>query len=177
KCQNCQRLAEWWKNYEQEVDDLLLRSNVHKCRETIRDKEDEAAKKDWRGLKKLKYKSRTHTYYERRGCLSKTGVCKSRFTRPIFETTHVDEDGHINIKKSEPQLNTFSRALTYFSRSNTDVTSLLSGTAVKAVVSYVSDYVSKLGLKSYQAFASVFDVFERNHETLDNGSQGVDTAK
>ncbi|KAJ7819661.1 hypothetical protein B0H13DRAFT_1921613 [Mycena leptocephala] len=81
------------------------------------------------------------------------------------------------MKKAEPQLNTFSRALTYFSRSNTDVTSLLSGTAVKAVVSYVSDYVSKIGLKSYQAFASVFDVFERNRETLDNGSQGEDTAK
>ncbi|KAJ7793155.1 hypothetical protein B0H13DRAFT_1935544 [Mycena leptocephala] len=85
--------------------------------------------------------------------------------------------GHINIKKAEPQLNTFSRVLTYFSRSNTDVTSLLSGTAVKAVVSYVSDYVSKLGLKSYQAFASVFDVFERNQETSTNGAQGVDTAK
>ncbi|KAJ7883594.1 hypothetical protein B0H13DRAFT_1526918, partial [Mycena leptocephala] len=165
-CHKCRRLSEWWQTYEHEVDDLLLRSNVHKCRETIRDKEDEEAKKDWRGLKKLKHKSRTRAYYERRGCLSKTGVCKSRFPRPIFETTHVDEDGHINIKKAEPHLNTFSRALTYFSRSNTDVTSLLSGTAVKAVVSYVSDYVSKLGLKSYQAFASVFDVFERNNETL-----------
>ncbi|KAJ6585943.1 hypothetical protein B0H19DRAFT_927520, partial [Mycena capillaripes] len=39
---------------------------------------------------------------------------------------------------------------------------MLSGTAVKAIISYVSDYISKLGLKSYQAFASVFDVFEKN---------------
>ncbi|KAJ7914978.1 hypothetical protein B0H13DRAFT_1610997, partial [Mycena leptocephala] len=79
--------------------------------------------------------------------------------------------------KTEPQLNTFSRALTYFSRSNTHVTSLSSGTAVKAVVSYVSDYVSKLGLKTYQAFASVFDVFERNSENLANGADGVETAR
>ncbi|KAJ7914030.1 hypothetical protein B0H13DRAFT_1519483, partial [Mycena leptocephala] len=85
--------------------------------------------------------------------------------------------GHINIKKHEAQLNTFSRVLTYFSRSNTDVTSLLSGTAVKAVVSYVSDYVSKLGLKTYQAFASVFDVFNRNSESLATGADGIETAR
>ncbi|KAJ7902343.1 hypothetical protein B0H13DRAFT_1621552, partial [Mycena leptocephala] len=63
-------------------------------------------------------------------------------------------------------MNTVNRIVTYFSRSNTDCTSLLSGTAVKAVIAYVSDYVSKIGLKSYQAFASVFDVFERNTDNL-----------
>ncbi|KAF8184513.1 hypothetical protein K438DRAFT_1598365, partial [Mycena galopus ATCC 62051] len=82
-------------------------------------------------------------------CLSKKGVCKARFPREIFESTSIDRDGHINLKHTEAYLNTMSRALTYFSRSNTDVTSLMSGTAVKAVVSYVSDYVSKLGLKTY----------------------------
>ncbi|KAJ7828416.1 hypothetical protein B0H13DRAFT_2437799, partial [Mycena leptocephala] len=175
-CGKCQRLGEWWLRYEHEVDDLLLRSNVHKCRESIQDKEDESVKKDWRRLRK--YKPRTRAYHERRGCLSRGGICKARFPREIFNTTHVDDStGHINIKKTEPQLNTFSRTLTYFSRSNTDVTSLLSGTAVKAVVSYVSDYVSKLGLKTYQAFASVFDVFERNSENLANGAEGVETAR
>ncbi|KAJ7085021.1 hypothetical protein C8R43DRAFT_854395, partial [Mycena crocata] len=135
-CQKCQRLAEWWITYEHEVDDLLLRSNVHTCKEA-------------------------QAYHERRGCLNKTGLCKARFPREIFETSHVDKDGHLNIKKKEAQLNTISRVVTYFSRSNTDVSSLLSGTAVNAVVSYVSDYVSKLGLKTYHAFASVFDVFQR----------------
>ncbi|KAJ7091587.1 hypothetical protein C8R44DRAFT_563327, partial [Mycena epipterygia] len=174
-CSKCQCLADWWLKYEHEVDNILLRSNVHKCRESIQDKQDEARKKDWRGLKKLKQKPRT--YHERRGCLSKTGICKARFPREIFKSTHIDENGHINIKKAEPQINTFSHVLTYFSRSNTDVTRLLSGTAVKAVVSYVSDYVSKLGLKTYQAFASVFDVFERNSETIANGAGGVETAR
>jgi hypothetical protein len=163
-CVNCRALTDWWVRYEHEVDDLLLRSNVHKCRVSIQGKEDQAAKKDWRGLKKLK--TRTRTFHECCGCLSRNGVCKARFPRDIFQTTHVDKDGHFNIKKHEAQLNTFSRVLTYFFRSNTDVTSLLSRTAVKAVVSYVSDYVSKLGLKTYQAFASVFGVFNRNSESL-----------
>ncbi|KAJ7123845.1 hypothetical protein C8R43DRAFT_1147864, partial [Mycena crocata] len=112
-----------------------------------------------------------------RGCLNKMGVCKARFPREIFETSHVDKDGHLNIKKREAQLNTISKVVTYFSRSNTDVSSLLSGTAVNAVVSYVSDYVSKLGLKTYHAFASVFDVFQRNSESLDAGAEGKETAR
>lgn len=71
-------------------------------------------------------------------------------------------------------MNRISKIITYFSRSNTDVTSLLSGTAVKAVISYVSDYVSKIGLKSYQAFASVFDVFDRNSERLMFTGEGTE---
>ncbi|KAJ7807943.1 hypothetical protein B0H13DRAFT_1448988, partial [Mycena leptocephala] len=72
---------------------------------------------------------------EHRGCLSKTGICKARFHREAFETTHDNRDG---------QAEYLSQVLTYFSRSNTAVTSLFSGTTVKVVV---SDYVSKLGLK------------------------------
>ncbi|KAJ7710830.1 hypothetical protein B0H17DRAFT_896397, partial [Mycena rosella] len=127
-CEVCERMARWWLAYEHEVDDLWLRSNVHKCKES------------------------------RRGCLSKTGICKARFPRDIYPVTTIDSDGHINMKKLEAYVNNMNRVLTYFARSNSDVTSLLSGTSVKAVVSYVADYVSKLGLKSYQAFASVHDV-------------------
>jgi hypothetical protein len=113
-CVACQCLSDWWRNYEHEVDDILLRSNVHRCRESIQDKEDVAMKKDWRKMKK--HKRRMRMYHERRGCLSKNGTCKARFPREIFDRTHVDKDGHVNLKKSEPQLNTFSRVLTYFSR-------------------------------------------------------------
>ncbi|KAF8139530.1 hypothetical protein K438DRAFT_1543552, partial [Mycena galopus ATCC 62051] len=98
------------------------------------------------------------------GCLTKQGVCKARFPRDLFVESTVDKDGHICLKKNEAYINTMSPELTYFPRCNTDVTSLMSGTAVKAVVSYVSDYVSKLGLKTYQAFASAYEVFENNKE-------------
>ncbi|KAJ7695916.1 hypothetical protein B0H17DRAFT_901427, partial [Mycena rosella] len=159
-CNTCRALSQWWVKYEHKVDDLVLRSNVHKCRESVQDKCEEASKKDWRGLKGKGSKDQPKVQ-ERRGCLSKTGICKARFPRDLFETTHVDGEGHMNIRKREAYINTISRVVTHLTRSNTDVTSLLSGTTVKAVVSYVSAYVSKLGLKTYQAFASVYDVFER----------------
>ncbi|KAJ7714279.1 hypothetical protein B0H16DRAFT_1269558, partial [Mycena metata] len=107
-----------------------------------------------------------------RGCLNSEGMCKARFPRELHEETTIDDDGHVNMRQHESNLNTINKIVTFFARSNTDCTSLLSGTAVKAVISYVTDYISKLGLKSYQAFASVFDVFEHNAEDL-NGV-GVD---
>ncbi|KAJ7740538.1 hypothetical protein B0H16DRAFT_1324385, partial [Mycena metata] len=174
-CENCEALSRWWTHYEHEVDDLILRSNVHTCKESVQDAYDAAAKKDWRNT--TKKAPRAKGYYERRGCLSKTGVCKARFPRDLFESTHIDKDGHINIKKKEANINTVSKVITYMSRSNTDVTSLLSGTSVKAVISYVSDYVSKLGLKSYQAFASVYDVFNRSSDIMNNGPTGIDTSR
>ena len=50
--------------------------------------------------------------------------------------------------------------------SNTDVTSLLSGTVIKAVVTYVSDYIVKPSLKTYLIFEAVKSVFDKNSEML-----------
>ncbi|KAJ7089424.1 hypothetical protein C8R44DRAFT_587813, partial [Mycena epipterygia] len=81
--------------------------------------------------------------------------------RDTHDKSKVSADGHINVRHVEPMMNPVNPILTFLSRCNTDVTSMLSGTAVKAVVSYISDYISKLSLKSYQIFASVYHVFEK----------------
>ncbi|KZT15078.1 hypothetical protein NEOLEDRAFT_1082063, partial [Neolentinus lepideus HHB14362 ss-1] len=75
--------------------------------------------------------------------------------------TTVDEtDGSITLKKLESRLNTFTPVSTYLLRSNSDVTSLLSGTALKAVVAYVTDYITKTPLKTYTIFQTIRDVFD-----------------
>ncbi|KAJ7683318.1 hypothetical protein B0H17DRAFT_941971 [Mycena rosella] len=126
-CTACVRLARWTSRYKKEVNDLLVRSNVH------------------------------DHHHSRNG---------SRFPRDVFTVSGVDENGHVNMRHMEPMMNTVNPLLTYVSRCNTDVTSLLSGTAVKAVVSYVSDYISKLSLKLYQMFASVYHVFDKEADTI-----------
>ena len=78
--------------------------------------------------------------------------------------------GYLNLKKGEPMMNTFTYLLTYLFRCNTDVTSLLSGTAVKAVVAYISDYISKTPLKTYVVFDTIHCIFEKNSELI-GGSQ------
>ncbi|KAF8958460.1 hypothetical protein BDZ97DRAFT_1668514 [Flammula alnicola] len=98
---------------------------------------------------------------------NKWGKCKARFPRAVFENTSIDkETGGINMKKSEPWLNTFTHLVTYLFRCNTDVTNLSSGTAIKAVVLYVSDYITKTTLKTHTIFDSIRSVFHKNSEMI-----------
>ncbi|KAJ7746063.1 hypothetical protein B0H16DRAFT_1321453, partial [Mycena metata] len=155
-CTRCVQFATWWKSFIIDTDDLALRTNVHSHLYSVDDEELDRKKRDWR----------------RKGCMTSKGVCKARFPRKVFPSTVVEDDGHVNTKHLEPMVNRYNPLLTYLSRCNTDVTSLMSGTAVKAVVAYVSDYISKVSLKSYQLFASVFQVFE-NNATSDHEDEKV----
>ncbi|KAJ3771976.1 hypothetical protein FB446DRAFT_765148 [Lentinula raphanica] len=94
-----------------------------------------------------------------------------RFPREVHNYSFVDSDsGHLFLKKLEPWLNDISPAITYMLRCNTDVTSLLSGTAIKAAVAYVTDYITKPGLKTHVIFDSVRVIFEKNTDIV-HGSQ------
>jgi hypothetical protein len=55
------------------------------------------------------------------------------------------ETGALNIKKDEA---TLTPVITYLLRCNTGVTILMSGTAIKAIVAYISDYITKPGLRT-----------------------------
>ena len=142
-CINCKALTSWWSNFKSTVDDLVKRSNRHNdCSKSVRP------------------------------CLRK-GKCKARFPRDIVESTMVDPaTGALKIKKKEAWINTFSSLVTYLFRCNTDTTSLLSGTAIKATVMYVTDYVTKPGLNTYSMFDTIRQIFERN-ETLLAGKENI----
>ncbi|KAF8582920.1 hypothetical protein K439DRAFT_1236226, partial [Ramaria rubella] len=103
----------------------------------------------------------TDTPVVKKTCIkNKWKTCKARFPRELYQHSKVDpKTGHINLKKGEAWINTFTPMVTYLLRCNSDVTSLLSGTAIKAVIAYVTDYVSKSPLKIYGIFESIRDVF------------------
>jgi len=163
--QRCEGCDTWWGAFRSTVDDLLLRSNVHTCRQGRRPRSGKMAN-GHKGVNTVK------------GCLNKDGICIARFPRDIIEETFVDHsDGHILMKKREKMLNTFSYVLTYLLRCNTDVTSLLSGTSIKAVISYVTDYVTKPTLKTHQIFSSAYDVYEKNSEMIGGDKNTEDTAR
>jgi len=65
-------------------------------------------------------------------------------------------------------MNMFNPTLTYILCCNSDVTSLLSGTAIKAVVAYVTDYMTKQPLKTYSVFDIIKSIFNGNIELLNN---------
>ena len=149
ECRECQATVEWSASYNMIVDDLLLRSNVHSCNRGTN--KDGSRRKDKASG----------------GCMNnKWGKCKARFPRPTFLKTFIDELGSITLKKTEAWLNTITPLVTYLFRCNTDVTSLSSGTAIKGVVLYVSDYITKSTLKTHTIFDSIKSVFNRNGEMI-----------
>ncbi|KNZ72336.1 hypothetical protein J132_04026, partial [Termitomyces sp. J132] len=149
-CVRCRETCNWWKHFFYTVDDLVFCCNVHTCGTSF--------KKD--GIKK---KGK-----EYKGCMdNKWGKCKAHFPKQLFKQTEVDPMmGALNMQKAEPWLNTFTPALTYLFRCNTDVTSLQSGTAVKAVLLYITKYITKMSLKTYTAFEVVRTVLSKNQEIV-----------
>lgn len=162
KCDRCQSIKEWRKKFRFTIDDILLRSNIHTCRGGNSEFRKKLAKLRGRS------KSENEKYSPYTGCKSnKWGKCKARFPRQTFSNTMVDSGtGALNIKKGEKWMNTISPVLTYLFRCNTDVTSLLSGTAIKAVVAYIADYISKPSLKTYAVFDTICSIFDKNSDII-----------
>ena len=92
--------------------------------------------------------------------------------------TEVDpKTGALNVKKGEAWINTLTPGVTYLLCCNSDATSLLSGTSIKAIVAYISDYITKPGLKTYTIFHTIRSVFDRNTEMLGSSMRSKDKAR
>ena len=100
------------------------------------------------------YRSNRHNPAHKSGCRKgKHDECRARFPRTVHVMSTVDENnGALILKKQEAWINTYSVVLSYLLRCNTDVTCLMSGTMVRAMIAYVTDYITKSSLKTHTMF-------------------------
>jgi hypothetical protein len=149
-CPQCETMHQWTIQYASTVDDLILRSNIHSCTSNRNRDGSESKARSFKG------------------CLDNIwGCCNARFPRNIFEQSEVDpETGSLNLKKKEAWMNTLTYVVTYLLRCNTNVTSLRSGTAIKGVLLYVTNYVTKSALKTHVVFDTVRSIFQKNSELI-----------
>lgn len=111
-------------------------------------------------------------------CLKgKNKECKARFPREFMSDSTVLPSGSIDIRKHERWINNYAPIMSYVLRCNTDVTSLLSGTAIKAVVLYITDYITKHNLSTSVVFDVILTVFQKNREYLQGNEDQKDKAK
>ncbi|KAI0077575.1 hypothetical protein K474DRAFT_1684232 [Panus rudis PR-1116 ss-1] len=104
---------------------------------------------------KLLYRSNRYTY-NKSYLNNNYGTCKARFPRATYSDTILDStSGALIMKKGEAWLNTFTPVLTYLLRCNTNITSLLYRTAIKSVVAYMTDYITKSPLKTHTIFEAI----------------------
>ncbi|EIW54151.1 uncharacterized protein TRAVEDRAFT_77334, partial [Trametes versicolor FP-101664 SS1] len=128
---------------------------------------DDPALREWyssvcRDTDEVVYLSNRHDRKHTKGCLRgkiPNQYCRARFPRETRPETLVDpENGALRFKQSDPWLNMYNIVLSFLIRCNTDVSSLLSGTQVRAVIAYVTDYITKAQLKTYSVFEAVKSV-------------------
>jgi hypothetical protein len=113
------------------------------------------------------YKSNRHAKHNRACQKHGLGTCKARFPREVYEKSSIcPETGAITLRHLEPLLNTFSRIIAYLLRSNHDVTAILSGTAAKAIIAYVTDYITKSTLPTHSMFRAMRAVIDKNTALL-----------
>ena len=153
-CEECQTSTYWWSQYVNTVDDLLLKSNVHSCNI---------------GSNKSTFKRCTDNAH---------GTCKARFPCQTYQHTEVDpESGALNLKKGEAWINSVSPATTYLFRCNTDVTCLWSGTSLKAIIIYITDYITKTGLKTHVMFDAIKNIFDKHSDILAENTSTEEKAR
>ena len=138
-CEQCNTHNKWWDTFPHVVDDIVIKSNVHKCG--------------------------SHCM------VNKNNACRARFPRDIVPESFVDPlTGGITIRKNEAWINFFMPLLSYLLRCNSDVTSLLSGTAIKAVVAYVTEYITKVPLKTHVMFDTIRRIIVKKKDIVDDDS-------
>ncbi|KAI0643359.1 hypothetical protein C8Q79DRAFT_1024297 [Trametes meyenii] len=138
-------LSRWYVSYRDDVDRIVFCSNRH---------------------------DRDHMH----GCLrGDPEYCRARFPRELHDSTVVDRNsGAVRFKKQSAWINTYNPVLSACMRFNTDVTCLLSGTQVRAIIAYVTDYVTKSTMNTHNFFKIIKTVLERNTELLDASGERRD---
>ena len=94
------------------------------------------------------------------------GYCKGRFPREKILKSFFDENGALHLRHNEEWINVLTDLIAFLERCNSDTTCLLSGTQVRAVVAYITDYITKQQLRTYTIFEVIRAVYDKNSVTL-----------
>jgi hypothetical protein len=96
--------------------------------------------------------------------------CRMRMPRKLVPVSTIDPDtGSISMRRSDPLINNFNEYLIAASRSNMDIKFIWSGSDAKALVYYITDYVTKMSLSFHDTFAlvqkSITSIMNSSHPT------------
>ncbi|CAF4239766.1 unnamed protein product [Rotaria sp. Silwood2] len=98
-------------------------------------------------------------------------ICRLRMPRKLVPVSTIDpETGHISMKRSDPWINNFNEYIISACRSNMDIKFIWTGNDAKALVYYITDYVTKMSL----SFHDTFSLVQKSITSLKNPNNQVD---
>ncbi|CAF1375645.1 unnamed protein product [Rotaria sordida] len=97
-------------------------------------------------------------------------ICRLLMPRKLVPVSTIDPDtGRISMRRSDPWINNFNEYLIAACRSNMDIKFIWSGSDTKALVYYITDYVTKMTLSFHDTFAlvqkSITSIMNSSHQT------------
>lgn len=94
-----------------------------------------------------------------------------RMPRKLIPSSIIDPaTGHISMRRSDPWINNFNEYLITACRSNMDIKFIWSGNDAKALVYYITDYVTKTSL----SFHDTFSLVQKSITSLKNSGNQTD---
>ncbi|CAF1089809.1 unnamed protein product [Rotaria sordida] len=98
-------------------------------------------------------------------------ICCMRMPRKLVPVSTIDPDtGHISMRRSDPWINNFNEYLISACRSNMDIKFIWTGSDAKALVYYITDYVTKMSL----SFHDTFSLVQKSITSLPNSNNQLD---
>jgi hypothetical protein len=98
-------------------------------------------------------------------------ICRLRMPRQIENVSSINiESGEIKLKRLHETINNFNEYIISACRSNMDIKYIFSGSDAKALVYYITDYVTKSNLSFHDTFSLVlkaFQSFEKQKSNID----------
>ena len=105
-------------------------------------------------------------------CKDGKRICRSTMPRKQVSVSTIDpETGGISMKRSDPWMNNFNDYIISACRSNMDIKFIWTGNDTKALVYYITDYVTKMSL----SFHDTFSLVQKSITSLQNPNNQVDT--
>ena len=102
-------------------------------------------------------------------------TCRMHMPRVLVPTSNIDvSTGQITMRRSHPWINSFNEWIISACRSNMDIKFIWTGSDAKALVYYITDYVTKSNLAFYDMYA----LAQQRIQSLEKEelSNGTDTA-
>ncbi|CAF1484221.1 unnamed protein product, partial [Adineta steineri] len=83
-------------------------------------------------------------------------TCRLIMPRKLISVSSIDpETGHISMRRSHPWINNFNEYIISACRSNMDIKFIWTGSDAKALVYYITDYITKTSLSFHDTFSLI----------------------
>ncbi|KAI0317656.1 hypothetical protein OF83DRAFT_1042019, partial [Amylostereum chailletii] len=148
---NADDLAEFEEKFKLFVRDLAVACNWHEHRDTC-----------WKYLKPGEPRDDAH--------------CRMRVDGSTRSFTELDEEtGSILLRRLHPWINNFNDVVLFLLQSNMDIKFIGSGPAAKALVYYITDYITKSGLSLYHGLQAILAAIKKTKRLRSDGADSEES--